>query len=182
MPETLETVAARILELREILEIPREEMARHLDLDAADYADYETARRDIPISMLYRIAQRLGVDFTVLLSGESPRMDDYTIVRRGEGLTVDRYPGYRFWSLAFNYKDRTMEPMIVQIAPEDGDPALVCHGGQEFNLVLEGTVDVVIGARTHRLFAGDSVYFNPAIPHGQRAVGAKATFLTVIQE
>jgi len=182
MPEELTLIAARIAELRDILEIPQSEMAACLGLGVEEYRQYESAQHDIPISMLYKIAGRLGVDFTVLLSGEAPRMDDYTIVRSGEGLAVNRYPGYRFQNLAFNYVGRTMEPMIVELDPEEGDPALVCHGGQEFNLVLSGTMRVVIGARSHTLREGDAIYFNPTLPHGQRAVDGKARFLTVIQE
>ena len=61
--------------------------------------------------------------------------------------------------------------------------ALITHTGQEFNLVLEGTVVVVIGEKEFTLTAGDSIYFNPTIPHGQRCGGdVKARFVTVIAE
>ena len=30
--------------------------------------------------------------------------------------------------------------------------------------------------------AGDSIYFNPRIPHGQRAVGGPAKFVTIISK
>ncbi|MBP5754775.1 MAG: cupin domain-containing protein, partial [Clostridia bacterium] len=73
-------------------------------------------------------------------------------------------------------------PMIVTISPSEGKPQLVSHGGQEFNYVLEGTVGVTIGGKEIILNEGDSVYFDPAIPHGQFAVGGVARFLTVIDK
>lgn len=75
-----------------------------------------------------------------------------------------------------------MEPMIVTLDPTDSIADLVTHEGQEFNLVLEGTVAVKLGEREYVLRAGDSIYFNPSIPHGQRAIGKVSKFLTVINE
>ena len=70
--------------------------------------------------------------------------------------------------------------MIVHVS--SAHPELITHGGQEFNYILSGTVKLVIGKREFVLRAGDSIYFNPAIPHGQQALDGDATFLTVINE
>ncbi|MEA5003515.1 MAG: XRE family transcriptional regulator [Christensenella sp.] len=174
-------IAARIRELREILEIPQEEVARKVGVGLQEYQKYESAQDDIPIGVLYGVAAELKVDPTELLTGEAPRMDEYTIVRGGNGVSVERYPGYSFTSLAYNYKHRDMEPMIVTISPSE-EAELVTHDGQEFNYVLEGSIKIVIGEREFVLGAGDSIYFNPAIPHGQRAIDGEAKFLTIINE
>ncbi len=182
MKEDLTQIPARIRELREILEISVEDMAEQCAMSVEEYQQYETGEDDIPISALYKIAAALGVDFTVLLTGEAPRMNTQTVVRKGEGVMVDRYEGYTFSSLAFNYIGRVMEPMIVTLDPDSPPAPLVTHGGQEFNYVISGKVRIVIGNREHILTEGDSVYFDPRIPHGQSAVDEVASFLTVIQE
>lgn len=174
-------IAARIRELREILDIPQEALAQKIGVDIEEYKRYESAQDDIPIGVLYGVAAELRVDPTELLTGEAPRMDEYTIVRGGNGVSVERYPGYAFTSLAFNYKHRDMEPMIVTLSPNE-EAELVTHGGQEFNYVLEGSIKVVIEGREFILNKGDSIYFNPALPHGQRAMGGQAKFLTIINE
>ena len=179
----VEQIAARIRELRDILGIDAADVAAAIEVSNEKYDDYENARKDIPIGKLYLIAKALGVDPTVLLAGDEPRMAEYAIVRGGRGIDVERYEGYRFSALAYNYVGREMEPMIVTLDPDDKPAALVVHGGQEFNMVLEGTVGVVIKDKEFVLEAGDSIYFNAGIPHGQRAIGgAKAKFLTVINE
>ena len=49
--------------------------------------------------------------------------------------------------------------------------------------MLEGVVVVCIGEKEFELKAGDSIYFNPTLPHGQRCGGSgKARFVTVITE
>ncbi len=181
MNKQIAQISARIRELREILEIPPEEAAAKVGLDLPTYERYESGVADIPIGVLYGLATHFGVDPTVLMTGDGPRMDDYTIVRKGHGIKIERFAGYAFQALAFNFKNRQMDPMIVTIAHSD-HPELVTHEGQEFNFVLEGTIAVNVNGSVTILDAGDSIYFNPALPHGQNAVTSVAKFLTVINE
>ena len=179
MNEYIKQISERIRELRDILEIPVEDVAREIGVTPEEFMAYESGAKEIPISMLYRTAAVFKVDPTVLMTGDVPRMDDYTVVRGGNGVKVERYPGYSFSALAFNYKHRQMDPMIVTLSKSE-TAELVKHGGQEFNYVIEGTIKVVVGDREFTLNAGDSIYFNPEKPHGQRAVTDNAKFLTII--
>lgn len=181
LPE-VEQIAARIRELREILELPADDVAKEIDVTPEVYKAYEAGERDIPISKLYMIATALNVDPTVLLIGDAPRMVEYTVVRQGKGIKVDRLKGYSFVSLAYNFIGREMEPMIVNLEPDSPDPRLVTHRGNEFNYVIEGRVAVILDDKQFVLDAGDSIYFDPAIPHGQKSVGGPARFITVINE
>ncbi|NLA77448.1 MAG: cupin domain-containing protein [Clostridiales bacterium] len=180
--EASKEIAKRIKELREILDITAEDMSTSLGVSVEEYLRYESGEKDIPISTIYKIAAALGVDYTVLLTGDDPKMDTYTVVRRGEGVHIDRYEGYEFESLAANFKGKEMEPMIVTLQPNDNKAPLVIHGGQEFNFCLKGRVRVTVGKNEIVLCKGDSIYFNPGLPHGQAADGETAVFLTVINE
>ncbi len=181
MNEQLVQIGARIRELREILEITPEQAARKVGIGVETYLDYENAKADITIGVLYGLAAEFGVDPTVLMTGDNPRMDEYTLVRKGQGSKCERYAGYAFTALAFNFKNRVMDPMIVTLS-RSNTPELVTHSGQEFNYVLEGSIKVVVGKREFILTEGDSLYFNPTNPHGQQAVTPEAKFLTVINE
>ncbi len=181
MNRQIAQIAERIRELREILEIPARDAAEKVGISEETYGDYESGRADIPIGVLYGLAALFGVDPTELLTGDGPRMDEYTLVRNGHGIQVERYAGYSFSALAFNFKHRDMDPMIVTLSHTD-HAELVTHRGQEFNYVLEGAIRVVVGKNEFTLEQGDSLYFNPGIPHGQRAVTPTAKFLTVIDE
>lgn len=174
-------IAARIREMREIMELSCAEVAKRLDVSEELYRKYETEEATLPVSTIYALAGIFGVDFTTLLTGEAPRMGGYTLVRAGQGVKINRNPEYRFQSLAFNFKGRTMEPMIVTLEPGEKPAELVAHNGQEFNIVLEGSLKLVIGTHEFILNAGDSIYFDPSIPHAQHATGVPAKFLTVIQ-
>jgi len=172
----------RIKELREILEISTNDMALDTGISPETYLRYESGELDIPISVIYKISARLGVDATVLLTGEDPRMDTASVCRRGKGVKIERYPGYEFSSLAYNFKGRTIEPLLVYLDPSKETAAPVTHSGQEFNFVIEGKIKITVGPREYILEAGDSIYFDAGLPHGQAAVEGPAQFLTIIQE
>ncbi len=180
--EKINEITARIRELREVCDYTQEKLAEELGISAEQYAEYE-ANGDFPISVIYEIAHKFGVDFNELVTGEPSRIDTYHVVRRGKGRSISRYPGYRFKDLAFRYADKIMQPLLVTLEPSDEPAKLVSHSGQEFNLVLEGTIAVVFDDKEFILNPGDSIYFNPTYPHGQRCVGdKKARFLTMIAE
>jgi len=180
-PSIAHPIASRIRAMRESLDLPASEVASKVGLSEEAYLAYERDASALPISTLHAIAEVFGMDFTTLLTGEAPRMGGYTLVRKGQGIVVNRNPQYHFESLAFNFKGRTMEPLIVTLTPGEAPAAPVSHGGQEFNIVLEGRMSVVIGRHEFTLDAGDSIYFDPALPHGQYALDVPAKFLTVIQ-
>ena len=175
-------IPLRIKELREDAEISALDLARDIGINSEDYAGYESGKLDIPISILYKIAARLGVDPTVLLTGEDPRMDNAAVCRAGQEVLIERYPGYEYSSLAYNFKDRTLEPLLVILDPSKPETTKVSHAGQEFNYVTEGKVKVSVGKKTYVLAVGDSIYFDASLPHGEAAVDGPARFITIIQK
>lgn len=182
--EQLMQIATRLAALRDLSGYTQGELAEKLGVTPEEMAAYESGTLDIPVSILHAAAELMGVDLTELLTGKSPRLSSYCLVRKDQGLYVDRYVGYDFQSLAYNFVHRSAEPLLVTVGPEndpDNPLELVSHPGQEFNYVLEGTVRVTIGKNDLVLQEGDSLYFDPTLPHGQRAVGEKgAKFLTII--
>jgi len=175
-------IADRIRELRDSSGETAASAAKKLGIGLAQMEAYESGAADVPISVLYEIAGQFGVDLTDLLTGKSPNLQHYCVVRDGKGPEVERYPGYRFQSLAFGFANRKFEPLLVTLDPEKNpNIGLVTHPGQEFNLVLSGRIRVVLGGKAIDLAQGDSIYFDPALPHDQLALDdSPASFLTVI--
>lgn len=182
MDQIIQDVSKRIRGMRESLEVAQESVAQKANINIDEYIKYENGELDIPISAVYAIATAFDVDPTLLMTGEPPRMSRYAITRKGKGISVERYKEYSFSALAYNFKNRMMDPMIVELLPKDAPPELVTHSGQEFNYVLCGEVTVLYGGKQFVLNEGDSIYFDPSVPHGQMAQNAYAKFLTVIME
>ena len=183
MEENLKELGMRVQGLREACDVSRHTMAQELGVDIDTYRAWEETGVDIPISAIYHMAKKFSVDLTEILTGNAPKLDTYHVVRAGEGINVDRFPGYQYEDLAWRYARKIMQPLRVVLDPSDEPAELVCHSGQEFNYVVDGTLVLTFEDRDIVLNAGDSIYFNPEHPHGQRCHGDEpATFITIIAE
>lgn len=183
MEDEIREIAERISGLRDACGYTQDEFADELGIDRATYRDYEESGKNIPISVIYRISRLCNVDFAEIITGEAAKLDTYHVVRQGQGQVIERFPGYIFKDLAFRFTKKKMQPLEVTIAPSDEPADLVTHQGEEFNLVTKGTIIVNIGGKEITLNEGDSIYFNPSIPHGQRCgCDVPSTFITFICE
>ena len=183
MANEMQEIGQRLQGLREACDVTLEEMAADLDVSTETYAKWEETGEDVPISAIYHMARKFGVEFTEILTGTDAKIDTYQVVRSGCGKEVNRNPAYHFEDMAWRFADKIMQPLVVILDPTDEPAHLVSHGGQEFNFVIEGSVAVTIGDKEFVLDKWDSVYFNPEIPHGQRCAGdTKAVFVTIIAE
>ncbi|MEG2450226.1 MAG: XRE family transcriptional regulator [Clostridia bacterium] len=176
------TIAKRLYDLRTFSDYSTAKMAELLNIDEAEYIAYENGKDEISINLIYKFASLLDTEPSYILNGIMPSKDCVNVVYDGKGVEVKRYEGYSFTSLAADFKQKTMNPMLVTISPTD-NPELVVHGGQEFNFVLEGELRVIVDNKDYYLRTGDSIYFNPSFPHAQLAMNNRpAKFLTVINE
>ena len=181
--EQMRELGERLCGLRDACDMTVEEMAAELGVSPGTYREWEETGQDVPISALYHIARKFNVELTEILTGTSAHLDTYHVVRRGEGEEVNRFPGYHYDDMAWRYKGKAMQPLMVVLDPTEDVAPLVSHHGQEFNFVVEGSIIFTFGDEDIVLNEWDSVYFNPEYPHGQRCNGDKtAKFITVITE
>ena len=94
MSDQLKEIAARVQDLRDIAGVTQEQVAADLGIPPATYAAYESGESDIPVSVLYQIASRFGVELTAILTGEEPRLHSYCLVRQRKGVEVERRQEY----------------------------------------------------------------------------------------
>ena len=173
----------RIAGLRDSCGYTIEEFAQELGLDTEVYRAYEETGFDVPASLLMHIATVCNVDMAVLLTGISTHLDTFQVVRAGTGRVVNRFPGYHFQDLAYSYSNKVMQPLLVTLEPDKEPAELVTHAGQEFNYVTKGSLILMLDDREILLNEGDSVYFDPQIPHAQHCGSDEpATFVTMITE
>ena len=183
MNEKTKEIGSRIFELRDLSEISAEEMAEYLKIDVENYKEYENGISDIPASILYEIAHKLGVDMGLLLTGEETRMHIFTITRKGKGAAVERRKQYKYENLAEKFIHKKAESFIVTVDPKDmeKEPSKNSHPGQELDYVLEGTLKFYIHNNELILEEGDSIFFDSSYEHAMEALNDKpAKFLAIV--
>ena len=183
MNDAIQQIGERLRGLRDVLDIPVEDIAQLCDLDIDTYLKMEEGEGELSISNLQKISKQYGIALDVLLFGEEPHMSHYFLTRNGQGMSVERRKEYKYQSLASGVRGRTADPFMVTVEPKPDNHTLHAnsHQGQEFNFVTEGRLELTIGKKTLVLNPGDSIYFNATQPHCMRALdNAPVKFLAII--
>lgn len=176
MPELMD-VAHRIREMREIMGYSEETMAQRTEVTLRQYRAYEKCEADLPFTFIYKCALAFGIELTELLEGRSAKLRSYNVTRRGMGQQTAKEDGISIANLAPEFRNKIAEPYWVkyEYSPElQNKPIhLTRHNGQEFDLVISGSLLVQVGTNRELLHEGDSIYYNSSTPHGMIAVDGK---------
>ena len=182
---TLQEVALRIREMREIFDFSVETMAEKTEVSVEEYLQYESGMLDFPFTFIHKCSLAFGIGMTDLLEGRSAHLSSYTVTRRGQGQQTAKEDGIEISNLAPMFRKKLAEPYWVHY---EYDPALqnspihlTKHSGQEFDMVLKGKLKVQIGENVEYLEEGDSIYYNSSTPHGMIAIGGEdCLFVAVV--
>jgi transcriptional regulator with XRE-family HTH domain len=183
MTEQIKQIAERIKEIREISGISAETMAIKLLVSTDQYSKYESGNTDIPVGIIFKIAELFNIELSVMLGGDNPKLRIYGVVRNGKGLKLERRKQYKYESLAYNFIHKEAEPFMVTIDPDPKNELLEfnSHPGQEFNYVITGTMMSIIDGHEIILNEGDSIYFDSGYKHAMRALNnEKVKFLAIV--
>ena len=185
MEEQIKQIAMRLQGLRDALDLTPEEVASEVGVPVEQYRAMESGEIDLSVSTLQKIAIHFNVSLDELMFGEEPRMNTYFLTRRGTGISVERTKAYKYESLASGFRNRKGDPFIVTVEPKSEDTPIYynAHSGQEFNIVIEGRLQLNINGKELILNPGDSLYFDSSLPHGMKALDGKTVrFLAIIMQ
>lgn len=183
-PDLIE-ITRRIRALREDLGITQQEMADATERSLAEYVAQESGEQDLSFTFLHKCAERLGVDITALLTGETPHLGNYCITRAGKGVSIRRRAGLEYLYKVATFKDKLCEPFVVT-APyleeqQDQPIHLSHHEGQELDFIISGSLRFAYDGHEELLEEGDIVIYDSSHGHGMIAAGGReCVFLAVI--
>ena len=178
-------VATRIREMRSVVGYSEARMAALTSISEEQYRRYETGAEDLPFSFIYSCARAFNMELTELLEGNNARLSSYTVTRRGKGQLTSKEDGIEISNMAPLFRKKVAEPYWVtyKYSQELQNKPIhtSTHTGQEFDLVVSGSLKVKIGDHVTVLEEGDSIYYDSSTPHGMIATGGRdCTFCAVI--
>jgi transcriptional regulator with XRE-family HTH domain len=133
-------------------------------------------------AVLARLCEALDIRWADMLGQEEQRFAKgcRAINRAGSGVMHNTARGVYEW-LGSDLATKSMEPTIVDAIPDTGLRKLEGHEGEEFLLVLEGSIVFFMQDYSPlQLNKGDSVYFDASMPHAYYGVTTPARFLTIV--
>jgi transcriptional regulator with XRE-family HTH domain len=161
------------------------ELGRHTGLSPAMLSKIERGHMFPTLPTLLRIALVFSVGLEYFFSGarEKPvaavvrRKDRIRFREKADG----RDGSYEFESLDFPAVERKMSAFLAEFAEVPLEKARRhSHPGGEFLYVLNGTLEVHVADDVHELHGGDSMYFDPSVPHAYRRRGARPCSAIVV--
>lgn len=185
MTYNIKEVAERLKGLRESCDLSLEEFCEKTGIAVEDYEKIEKGEKDFSVTFIYKCSELFDVDLVEILTGTAPKLSNYSIVRKGKGLPIERRERFAYQHLAYLFKNKDIEPLLVKApfdeAEQDKPIRLSVHEGQEWDFIIKGSLKFVIGEHTEILNEGDSLYYNSNQPHGMIACGGEdCEFLAVL--
>lgn len=166
-------VGARLRALRTLRGISQRELAKRCGVTHSSLSLIEQGKVSPSVSSLKKILDAIpmsvGDFFTMDLESRDQvfyAADELTDV--GSGDVIYKLVGA-------NRDARALSFMIESYPPgSDTGREMIAHQGEEAGVVLEGEIEITIGARTRRLVPGEAYYFNTNVPHRFRNPGEQA--------
>ncbi|GGA70710.1 XRE family transcriptional regulator [Edaphobacter acidisoli] len=162
-------IGERIKQLRLKKSMGLVELGRHTGLSASFLSQLETGRVVPTLRNLARISMVFSKDLSYFFEPEPQTL--FRVHRRDERMRLPQTgvddPSYFFESLGYLVPDRQLDPYFAEFLPVKTGraPKPHQHGGCEFLYLLSGELEVRHGEATHRIEAGDAIYFDAGTTH-----------------
>jgi len=163
-------VARRIREIRKSKDLTLERLGEKAGISRGMLSRLENNQCSPPIATLSKIAQALEVPIGVFFQEDHPAASQrFAITRRDQRVQAVRHGaqiGFTYWAFNKARNLHLIEAFIIRHPAVKKVPKMLFdHPGEEFLLVLSGSVEFVIGREIIRLDAGDAIHFDPSVAH-----------------
>lgn len=124
----------------------------------------ERGKADPSISTLKKIAKALNVNIVDFFMVRHNKED--VITRPDERVDIQlRRWDTRIQSLVKSVNGRKMQPFYTVIKPGGGSHGMYSHEGEEFGIVIEGEMELLLDDKVHVVRKNESFYFSSHVPH-----------------
>jgi transcriptional regulator with XRE-family HTH domain len=170
-------IGVNIKRLRIQSRLTQQQVADMCNLSKGMISKIESGRVMPAIATLSRIAHALGVKVSLLMEEGGGRDVVYQPTDLpAEGFTKTNL-GYRFHTLAEEYGDKEIQPLIFYAKNGEVVSHRVSHQGQECIYIIEGEMRFFVGDTLYYLKQGDFIYFDGLQPHGIDSVDNEVRYL-----
>ncbi|MFA5069347.1 MAG: XRE family transcriptional regulator [Candidatus Omnitrophota bacterium] len=162
----MKIIGVNIKRLREEQRLTLRALANKLGISASFLSQVESGKASPSLSTLKNISDVLSTTIGNLI-GEGQKTEQGLVIRQSERKHVRAIgKGIDLYLLTSRDANKQMEPILFKLkeGAVSGDRSYK-HFGQEFVLVLKGSIEITLNDMAYILKKGDSIYFNSSVPH-----------------
>ena len=169
------TIGQKIKKVRTAKKVTLDRLANDTGFSTEYIKEIESGQTMPPVGALLQLARALEVDSSFLLKEQesklSARIKAYT----------KRTDNYAYETLTPGAENKHLKAFRVSIpAGQDHKGVGYQHEGEEFDYVINGKIEVIVGDHVNKLGPGDSLHFNSGIRHMLRNIGKEDAELIVV--
>ncbi len=166
----------RILKLRRDKKLTLKHLANETGLAPKYISQVEKGEVTPPVSVLLQLSRALEIDSSLLLREEKERE-----VKKSRDDYQKRTEAYTYENLTPEARHRHLKAFKVFIEPKSEHKGVSYqHLGEEFQYVLRGKVEVIVGENRNVLGPGECLHFNSSINHRLRNLSSEKAELLVV--
>lgn len=160
----MENLGNKLKQFRTDKGLTLKQVAEKVDCSPAYISQIENDKASPSIATLKKIAHALNariVDFFIDETNQEP------VVSAPGAWHKVSLPRWRasIKQMVRSVSHKRMQPFHTTIAPGGGSEGDYSHEGEEFGIVLKGTLTLTVGGETYRVKAGSSFYYSSLSPH-----------------
>lgn len=173
-PEGLEAeikIGGRLRHARLMKGMSLKDVASGVGVSESFVSKLENDKVQPSLAVLHRLVAFLGLNVAAMFNHETEEGGPLMVMREGQRPTIatrlrQNADGVMLERLIPQMRNSLLQVNIHQVEPGGGSHGLISHVGEEMGYVLEGVLDLTVGAQTCRLNRGDSFFFPSEEPHG----------------
>lgn len=163
----MENIGKKIKELRRSKNMTLKEVSEKTDLSISFLSQVETSKCSITLESLRKVSEALVTSPSYFFSEEKNDSlhDDIVINNSTAGIADESVVNFSYTNLSRNFSNPLFSPEMVVLQPRNKGVKPHPHQGEEFILVLEGVLTIVLEDSEISLSEGESLYMKSTTPH-----------------
>ena len=151
----------KLKQLRLQNDLTLEELASRSELTKGFISQVERNLTSPSISTLEDLLEALGSNLSEFFLEEK----EERIVFKEEDFFVDEKEEYKIEWFIPNAQKNEMEPIVLSIKPHGQSMEIISHSGEEFGMVLSGSIVLVRGNKKYKINKNETFYLDGKTSH-----------------
>ena len=163
----MSVIGASIRRLRVEQDMTLREMAKDVGVSPSFLSQVEQGKASPSLATLKSIADELQTTVGRLIDDDGIQGDERLVTTEKQRKAFKQSGnGIQMYLLSESSPYKQMQPFLFKLgASAASGESTYSHYGQEFVLVLKGSLEIILGDKSYKIKKGDSIYFNSSTPH-----------------
>ncbi len=163
----MKLIGVSIKRLREEQDMTLRELAKDVGVSPSFLSQVEQGKASPSLATLKSIADQLQTTVGRLIDDDGTQPGDRLVTTERQRKAFKQSGnGIQMYLLSEISPHKQMQPLLFKLGQSAASgESTYSHYGQEFVLVLKGSLEITLGDKSYKIKKGETIYFNSSTPH-----------------